>query len=98
VTKRHLDDPEFDVIRLAREMAFSRSQLYRKVYGVAGTTPNELIRMIRMKEAARLLRTGELNVTQVMYQVGMKNTSHFARTFKKFYGANPGEYVKNVLP
>ncbi|MGW8316425.1 MAG: ATP-binding response regulator, partial [Bacteroidales bacterium] len=98
VTKRHLDDPEFDVIRLAGEMAFSRSQLYRKVYGVAGTTPNELIRMIRMKEAARLLRTGELNVTQVMYQVGMKNTSHFARTFKKFYGTNPGGYVKKVLP
>ena len=97
VTKRHLDDPEFDVIRLAGEMAFSRSQLYRKVHGVAGTTPNELIRMIKMKEAARLFRKGELNVTQVMYQVGMRNTSHFARTFRKFYGSNPGEYVKKTV-
>jgi AraC-like DNA-binding protein len=97
VTRRHLDDPEFDVIRLAGEMAFSRSQLYRKVHGVAGTTPNELIRMIKMKEAARLLRKGGLIITQVMYQVGMRNTSHFARTFRKFYGSNPGGYAKKAV-
>lgn len=94
VINRHMDDPDFDIILLAKNLALSRSQLFRKVHDVAGITPKELIRMIKMKEAARLLRSGEMNVTQVMYQVGLKNASHFATTFRKFFGVNPREYVK----
>jgi len=38
------------------------------------------------------LRSGNLNVTQVLCQVGMRNFSCFAKSFKKYYGVNPGEY------
>jgi len=94
VIDRHLDDPEFDLAVFGQELKVSRSQLYRKIRGVTGTTPKELIRMVRMKRAARMIRTGELNVTQVMYRVGLKNPSYFASLFRKYYGVNPSAFNK----
>jgi len=95
VIDRHLDDSDFDITVFGKELNLSRSQLYRKIKGVTGTTPKELIRMVRMKRAARLIRSGELNVTQVMYRVGMKNPSNFASNFRKYYGVNPSSFKRN---
>ena len=92
VIDRHLDDPDFHSDTLASELNLSRSQLFRKVGFITATTPNELLRMIRMKRASQLLRSGKLNVTQVMYQVGLKSPSHFARSFQKYFGLNPSDY------
>ena len=95
VMDKYLGDPELDLVFLANELNVSRSQFFRKVRSITGTTPNELLRMIRMKRAAHLLRSSDLNVTQVMYQVGLKNPSHFSNSFKKYFSVNPGEYRGN---
>ena len=92
VFEKNLQNPEFSMNELARALVISRSNLFRKVHAITGTTPNELLRMVRMKRAARLFRTTDLNVTQVMFEIGMKHTSHFALSFKKFYGVNPADY------
>jgi signal transduction histidine kinase/DNA-binding response OmpR family regulator len=88
----HLDDPEFDLNSMAAQLNISRRGVFRKTKAVTGMTPHELVRIMRMKRATTLLRNEELNVTEVMYRVGMKNPSHFARSFRKYYGVNPGEY------
>jgi DNA-binding response OmpR family regulator len=92
IIDRHLEDPDFHIRAFSEALSMSRSQLFRKIENITGTTPNELIRLVRMKRAAQLLRTGVLNVTQVMYQVGMTHPSHFASSFRKYYGVNPSEY------
>ena len=60
--------------------------------GLPDIQGHELLRMIRLKKAARMLSEGTENVTQVMYQVGYRNLSFFARTFKHSFGVNPSEY------
>ena len=94
VFERNISDPDFGMIELATALNLTRSHLFRKVRAIAGTTPNELFRMARMKRAARLLRTTDLNVSQVMYEVGMKTPSYFAKSFKQYYGINPADYRK----
>ena len=59
---------------------------------LTGESPNELLRLYRMKKAAALIRSGNNNITGIMYEVGFRSTSHFANTFKKFFGQNPSEY------
>jgi len=54
----------------------------------------ELLSLVRMKHAARLLRSGTMNISQVTYAIGLQNTSHFASTFRRYYGVSPSEYVK----
>jgi len=96
VIDNHLDDPDFGLPSLGRELGMTRSQLFRKIRSITNTSPNELVRMVRMKHAARMLRSRDMNITQVMYEVGMKNPSHFAKSFKKYYRLNPSEYIRHI--
>ena len=92
ILEKNLSNPDFTMEDLGKVLHMSRAQLYRKVNAIAGVSPHELLRMMRMKRAARLLESGEYNVTQVMYQVGMQNTSYFARSFHHYYEVNPSDY------
>ncbi len=95
IIEANLDDADFEVESMASLLNMSRRGVFRKIRAVAGMTPHELIRIIRIKKAASLLRKGEMNVTEVMYQIGMRNLSSFALSFRKYYGINPGEYRKH---
>ena len=93
----HYTEFEFSVEDLGASLHMSRAQLFRKVRAVTGESPNELLRMFRIRKAAQLLRNGEKNITSIMYEVGFQSTSHFARIFKRYLGKNPSEYRKAVL-
>jgi signal transduction histidine kinase/CheY-like chemotaxis protein len=92
VIDKHIDDPDFDLPSMAYGLNMSSTGLNRKIKAIADTTPHELVRIMRIKRAASLFRSGERNVTQVMYQVGMRNPSHFASSFRKYFGVNPSHY------
>ena len=92
VINEHLDDPDFNLASMASRLNMSNRGLHRKIKAITGTTPHELVRITRLKRAASLFRGGERNVTQVMYQVGMRNPSHFASSFRNHFGVNPGDY------
>lgn len=89
---RHIDDHDFKMEDMAAALHMSRSQVFRKVNAVSGSAPHELLRTLRMKKAALLLQSGEKNISQVMYQVGYRSTSHFARAFRQAFGMNPSEF------
>ncbi|HVM49176.1 MAG TPA: response regulator [Candidatus Acidoferrum sp.] len=91
---RHLSDFEFDVEVLAKRMAVSRRQLFRKLKAVPGTTPNALIRSMRLKRAAHLLQESEMTVTEITYAVGFSDLKHFRTVFKEQFGVLPGDYPR----
>ncbi len=64
-------------------MNMSRSMLFRKLYELTAHSPTELIRTIRLKRAAGLLKQNFGNVTLVSLEVGFNNLSYFNRSFKK---------------
>ena len=90
--EKHYSEYEFCVNDMAKEMNMSRAQFYRKITALTGDTPNELLRLYRIQRAAVMIRSGEKNISEIIYEVGFKNTSHFANAFKKVYGKNPSEY------
>ena len=57
-----------------------------------GRTYKELLQKHRMETAARLLRRSDLNIQQIIAQVGYENTSYFYRLFHERYGQSPREY------
>jgi len=48
----------------------------------------------RMKEAARLLKENKLSVSDVGYQMGFTNLSHFSRVFEEHIGMKPKQYSR----
>jgi AraC-like DNA-binding protein/CheY-like chemotaxis protein len=93
---RHLCDFEFDVEVLAKRMAMSRRQLFRKLKAVTGGTPNTLIRAMRLKRAAQLLQESQMTITEVTYAVGFSDLKHFRAVFREQFGVLPGEYPRRA--
>lgn len=94
VVEDNLEEPEFNVQALLKEMGMSQSFFYRRVKSITGQSVVEFIRDIRMKRAAQLLAGGRLRVSDVAYQVGMQDLKHFRTVFQKIYNMSPSEYAK----
>lgn len=92
----HMDNSEFSVEQLARELGMSRMQLYRKLKALTGKSPNQVLRTIRLRRAAQLLETGEYNVSEVTYMVGFQDLKYFRERFKEEFGMSPSAYGKEV--
>ena len=86
-----MDNEFFSVEDLASAVAFSRSQLHRKMKALIGKSPNELIREFRMVRARDLLEKRAGNVSEVAVQVGYSSLSYFTRSFKQTFGVPPSE-------
>ncbi|WP_294558200.1 two-component regulator propeller domain-containing protein [uncultured Bacteroides sp.] len=96
VMNKFLDDSEFNVEMLAREVGLSRVQLHRKMKDITGVSTSTFIRNLRMKKAAALLQEGKLNISEIADAVGFDNQANFATVFKKFYGMPPTEYAASI--
>jgi signal transduction histidine kinase/ligand-binding sensor domain-containing protein/DNA-binding response OmpR family regulator len=85
-----LSNPELSVEHLMEAVAMSRTQLYRKFRQLINKSPNEYIRIIRLKHARSLLAKGEFNVNEVATMSGFGNVPYFITSFKNHFGMSPG--------
>ena len=77
---------------MAEHINMSRASFYRKVKGVLDLTPNEYIRVERLKKAALLLREEDFKVNEVCYMVGFNSSSYFTKFFKQQFNTLPKEF------
>jgi signal transduction histidine kinase/DNA-binding response OmpR family regulator/streptogramin lyase len=94
VVEKNLDNPEFSVLMLVREVGMSQSVFYRRIKGITGQTAVEFIRDVRMKRAAQLLAQTTMRVSEVAFQVGVEDAKYFRKAFQKIFGVAPSEYAK----
>ena len=89
----HLSDETFSVERLAEAMGVSRSHLHRQLKALAGQTPSDLIRALRLERGALLLAGRAGTVSEVAYAVGFKSVSYFSDCFVRAFGCRPSDYA-----
>ena len=94
IMEQQIGNSQFSVDELATTMNLGRSTFYRKVRGVTGYSPNEYMRIIRMKKAAELLLEGYYTVSEVSYKVGIEDPFYFSKCFKKQFGQSPSVYLR----
>jgi signal transduction histidine kinase/ligand-binding sensor domain-containing protein/DNA-binding response OmpR family regulator len=82
-------DENFALPMLCEEIGMSRSQLFRKMTALVNTSPSDYIRSYRLQKARELLETTELTVSEVAWQVGYKDLSHFSRNYREAFGMPP---------
>jgi AraC-like DNA-binding protein len=93
VAEKNLSDTEFNTEAFAGEMFLSRSQFHRKLIAVTGQGPGEFLRTIRLKRAAALILENRLSITQISFEVGFNNPSHFAKAFRQLFNCLPTEFI-----
>lgn len=90
----HIGNTELDVNMIADLMHMSRPTLYRKIRAISDLTPNELIKISRLKKAAELLLQGNMKIYEISEAVGFSSQSYFWSAFIKQFGMSPSKYAK----
>ncbi|WEA00613.1 hybrid sensor histidine kinase/response regulator transcription factor [Mucilaginibacter sp. SJ] len=93
VVEEHIDDEDFDAKLFAREMSMSQSNLFRKVKSISGLSISEFVRYIRLRKAAELMITSDIQIKEVPYRVGFQQVRYFREQFHKVFGMNPSDFI-----
>ncbi len=96
--QKNLNNPDFTLDDFANYLSISRSGLYRKIKGTFGMSPNEFIRVRRLKKAAELLlQDNNTRVNEVCYLVGFNSPSYFTKCFIKEFNVHPKDYHASII-
>ena len=74
---------------LAIRAGCSISTFKRKFEQLYHTTPGKWIQTRRLDEAHRLIHTTDKTISEICFEVGFENPSHFIQTFKTRFGITP---------
>ncbi len=91
----HIHDETFDSEALGKKLGLSRTQLYRKIKELTGSSTANFIRHVRLKKASELLETSELSVSEVSAAVGFNEPSYFSSSFQELFQMAPSEWRKS---
>lgn len=92
IIEKNLNEEQFGVEKLGKEIGLSRTQLFRKFKSLTGKSPNDFIRQVRLRNAAKLIRERNYSISEIAYMVGFKTPANFSTSFKAFYGKSPKDY------
>ncbi len=93
IIKENMENTEFSVEELSHAVGMSRVHLNRKLKEIMNISPSNLIRSVRLKQAAYLLINNKVNISEVAYRVGFSTHSYFSNSFHDYFGMTPKEFV-----
>ncbi|WP_264538209.1 two-component regulator propeller domain-containing protein [Flavobacterium sp. N1736] len=97
IIESNIDNPNFDVNDLVKEIGMSRTVLYKKVQTLTNHSVAGFIKNMRLKKAASLLLNSTYSVSEITYMVGFNDRKHFSKEFKKFYNLSPTIYKSSQV-
>ncbi|WP_417592012.1 helix-turn-helix transcriptional regulator [Owenweeksia hongkongensis] len=83
------------VADIAKEVGLNESKLQLGFKQYKGTTVNAYIAELRLESAKRLLLSTDMNISEIVYQLGLSNRGYFAKKFKERFGMTPTEYKQS---
>ncbi len=93
IIQGNFHNPDFSMDDIVDSLNMSRSNFYRKIKGVLDLSPNEYLRLERLKRAAQLLKEGNGRVNEICYMVGFNSPSYFSKCFQKQFGVLPKDFA-----
>lgn len=85
-------DPDLSIEALADRACLSLYHFHRVFTAVAGETPGEMCRRLRMQRAAWQLCYTDASVTTIALGAGLASSQAFAKAFRRHYGCTPGAF------
>lgn len=92
VMEQHLSDAEFSIDDFAKKVHLGRTIFYKKIKGITNYSPNEYLRIVRLKKATELLKDTDLNISEIAYKVGFNDPDYFTKCFKEQFGMTPRQF------
>lgn len=98
ITQDIKNNPElnYSLKYLCKKLSMSPHKLQKGFKILHNRTVSDFIKNARVEFAEKLIRTTDLNITEIVYSVGFTSKSYFSKIFKEKYGVNPKEYKKQL--
>jgi signal transduction histidine kinase/DNA-binding response OmpR family regulator/ligand-binding sensor domain-containing protein len=94
--EENMMNPDLNVELVSDHFTVSLAQLHRKIKSLTGSTPNNLIKSIRLRKAYKLIRESGFRVSEAAYQTGFSDPNYFTTCFKKEFGENPSQIAATL--
>lgn len=92
LVEKNMQNSDFSIENMVEELNMSQSTLYRKIKSLTDLSLTSFIRSIRLKKAAHLILTEDLNLSQIAYEVGFNDYKYFKISFEKQFNCLPSKY------
>ena len=89
---KNLDNADYDSEQLAKDMAMSDSQLYRKLKAITDRSTAIFIRHVRLEKAKELLQNSDKTVAEVAFETGFNDPNWFSKAFREEFGQSPTQF------
>ena len=89
--REHINEP-LDRETLAAVAGFSIPHFHRVFTAQVGQSAISYIRRLRLERAARKLRMGAVDITEVALAAGYDTHAAFSKAFKQQFGLSPSEF------
>ncbi|PKQ43586.1 hybrid sensor histidine kinase/response regulator transcription factor [Confluentibacter flavum] len=89
----NIQDSEIGVTQMAEVFNLSHKQIYRKIKALTGKSVVGFIRIVRVKEALKLMEAQNYTLKEIAYMTGFNSASYFTTSFKEEYGRAPSEFL-----
>lgn len=88
----------FTIKSLSKKSGLSPNKLQEGFKMVHNRTVNDYITHMRVLKAEILIRTSDLNISEIVYCIGFTSRSYFSKIFKQKFNCSPKEYKFNLNP
>lgn len=89
---------QITINQLYNQFGLSPSKLQEGFKLLHGNTVTEYIREVRIRRAEDLIKNTDMNISEVVYSIGLTSRSYFSKIFKERFDCTPSEYKrKNKL-
>jgi len=86
------------VTELAQKIGLTPSKIQEGFKLMHNTTVNDYIRDVRVTKSEELIKTTDMNISEILYTLGFSSRSYFSKIFKEKYNCSPNRYkIQNRL-
>lgn len=95
--EKHMENPDFKVEELTKELNLSYSVIYKKFQSLTGKTIVDFVRSMRLRKAAMYLTESHFSVAESAFSVGFNDPKYFSKCFKNEFGKSPLAFKKHHM-
>lgn len=93
---RNYPEVQHSIKSLSARSSMSPNKLQEGFKFMHGRTVSDYIRSIRIEKAAHLIKNTDMNISEVVYTIGLTSRSYFCKIFKNKYHCSPKQYKNNA--
>ena len=97
VRRRLRSDEEVTVEAVMKELGYTRQYVSGRFHRVTGRLLSHFLKEKRLEKAARLLKDGNMRVSQIARRCGFDSENYFRQQFRMRFGMSPRQFRTNGI-